>query len=373
MIGAVRIGVLVPDLQVGGLQAMAVGLAEALDRSRFEPVFYSFDSEGPLSERLAAGGMAHVHLPRGQGVQAGYARQLARRLLSDGIGLVHCHNVTALFHGARAARRAGGLPVIFTEHDREMPAPMRHRLLHRWLARQVGAVTVVSASLAAALVRYEGFPADRTEAVLNGILDPRPAFVGTRAEARAELGWDERPVLLAVGSLTEVKNHVGLLEAVGNHAGLLQRRVRVVIAGEGPLATELERAAQMLPAQTLQLLGRRSDVSRLLAAADVFVLPSHREGLSLSLVEAHAMARASVAYDVGGNGEVIVHDTTGLLAQYPDGVALADALAVLVSDPQLAARYGSAARQRFEQCFTHGRMVAAYTALYERLLSLRAA
>ena len=389
---AATVAVVLPDLAVGGLQAMAVGLAAALDRGRFRCRFYTFDAQGPLAARVDDLGFPRHHRPRGEGVSPGYAAGLARQFQQDGVDLVHCHNVTALFHGARAARLAGRLPVLFTEHDREMPAPWRHRLLHRWLARRVHRVAVVSAGLAEDLIRYEGFPRARTAALVNGIPDPQQEAGTDRAAARASLGWDGRPVALAVGSLTEVKNHAGLIDAWAELPKSLG--ARLAIAGEGPLHDGLAARAAALPGGAVELLGRRDDVPRLLAAADVFVLPSHREGLSLSLVEAHAMARPSVAYDVGGNGEVLVHESTGLLVTYPGrGVpagkahtgahagahtvahteSLGGALARLLGDPATALRFGSAARARYLARFTHERMVRQYVALYDDLLAVGAA
>jgi glycosyltransferase involved in cell wall biosynthesis len=292
---------------------------------------------------------------------------LAAAFREDGIRLVHCHNVTALFHGARAARRAGPLPSLFTEHDREMPAPWRHRVLHRWLARRVDRTVAVSARLAGDLVRYEGFPRARTGVLVNGIPDPRERFAGDRAAARSELDLPEGPLLLAVGSLTPVKNHRGLLRIL---ARVLARHpgTRLLVAGDGPLRPELEAEARRLVPDAVVWLGNRDDVPRLLAAADVFVLPSHREGLPLALVEAHAMGRPSVAYDVGGNGEVLLPGESGLLAPAEDEDAFADAVVSLLADPERAVALGRGARQRYGAAFTHERMVEQYVALYEALL-----
>ncbi|HTE06082.1 MAG TPA: glycosyltransferase, partial [Planctomycetota bacterium] len=367
---AVPLAVVVPDLRVGGLQAMAVRLALALDRAAFRPVLYTFDGGGPLEADLAAAGIAHVHLPRGSGADPGHARRLAARFTADGIRLVHCHNVTALFHGARAGHRAGRLPVLYTEHDRDMPAPLRHRLLHRWLARRVARTVAVSARLRDALVRWEGFPPERTSTLVNGIDDPRRQFPGPRQAARSELGWDDAPVALAVGSLTEVKNHAGLIEAF---AAVRERlpRARLAIAGTGELQQELQRRAAALPPGAVTLLGERRDVARLLAACDVFVLSSRSEGLSLSLVEAHAMGRASVAFDVGGNGEVLQHGVTGLLAPPLDLAALSGALVQLLADGGRRALLEGAARGRYLAAFTHERMLAGYVGWYRALLDAR--
>jgi len=370
---ATRLAMVIPDLGVGGLQGMAIGLAQALDRSEFESVFYTFDAKGPLEETLTRDGFEHVHMPRDAGVDAGYAKRLADRFRADGIALAHCHNVTALFHGARAAWRADRLPSLFTEHDREMPAPFRHRVLHRWLARRVTRTVAVSEQLRRDLVRFEGFPADRTASLVNGIPDPALDFTGDRAAARTELGWDDVPVVLAVGSLTPVKNHAGFLRVFQDLHARLGGQVRFVLAGDGPLREELTATARAaLPEDAVVFLGNRKDVPRLLAASHVFVLPSHREGLPLSLVEAHAMRRPSVAYDVGGNPEVIDQGQTGVLVPYRDEEGYATSLQMLLQDAEKAEEQGLRARERYVDLFTHGRMVDAYVSLYEQLLMVGA-
>ncbi len=358
--------VLLPDLRVGGLQAMAVRLALALDRAEWRPLFVTFDGGGPLAAELQRAGVAHREESRRPGVDLALAGRLARLLATEGAALLHCHNATALFHGARAARAAGRLPVLYTEHDRDLPAPWKHRLLHRWLARRVRATVAVSAALARALVATEGFPAERTHELVNGVPDPRARCAESRAEARARLGWDAAPVVLTVGSLTEVKRQARLIEA----GDLVRARVpaaRVVIAGEGPLRAELQGLAAARPRGAVTLLGERDDVPRLLAACDVFALPSRSEGLPLALVEAHGAGRACAAFDVGGCGEVLADGESGRLVPAGDVAALGGALSELLLDAPLRARCEAEARRRYETLFTHERMVARYVAHYRAL------
>ena len=369
MTAATRVALVIPDLRVGGLQALAVRLALALDRAEWQPTVYTFDGEGPLAAPLDEAGLAHHLLPRRPGVDRAHAGKLAQAFRRDGIGLVHCHNITALFHGARAAARAGALPVLYTEHDRELPAPWRQRLLHRWLARRTAAAVAVSSRLAAALNRSEGFAAAE---LVNGVPDPERACSLTREQARAALGWPAGPALLAVGSLTPVKNHALLLAAL---PALLARvpAARLYVAGSGELQAELQAAARGLPPGAVTWLGERDDVPRLLAACELFVLSSRSEGLPLSLIEAHGAGRASLACDVGGVGEVLVDGVTGRLVPAGDAAALAAGAAELLLDAPRRQACERAARRRFEECFTLERMVARYTALYRSLRDRRAA
>ena len=118
----------------------------------------------------------------------------------------------------------------------------------------------------------------------------------------------------------------------------------------------------------MALLGRRSDVERLLAACDVFAMPSLAEPFGLVYVEAMAMEVPVVALDSGGTTEVVAHEVTGLLAEPGDRAGLAKHLLELVSDPSRRAAMGQAGRRRAEACFTSERMATDMAAVYEAIV-----
>jgi len=113
--------------------------------------------------------------------------------------------------------------------------------------------------------------------------------------------------------------------------------------------------------------GAVEDIPAVWANAHMAVLPSYREGLPLSLLEAAACGRAIVATDVPGCREVVVHEKTGLLVPPRDARALADAIARLAGDPDLRAHLGQAARQRVLERFTVDKVVAQTMAVYRAL------
>ena len=115
-------------------------------------------------------------------------------------------------------------------------------------------------------------------------------------------------------------------------------------------------------------LGRRDDVPDLLAAADVFAMPSRREGLGIAALEAMGHGLAVVASAVGGLGQAVVDGETGLLVPPDDVVALAKALESLLGDADLRGRLGCAGPLRVEEHFAPEPMVAAYEGLYRRVL-----
>ena len=176
-------------------------------------------------------------------------------------------------------------------------------------------------------------------------------------------------VLLAVAALVRRK---GIDVLLGSLALLAERGLRppLWIAGDGPervpLMTQAERSG--LAAQ-VRFLGRRADVGSLLAAGDVVVLPSRREGLGVAALEAMAGARPVVASAVGGLGDAVVDERTGLHVPPDNAPALAAALERLLRDPGLRARLGAAGPQRVAEGFLPEQMVAAYERVYREILT----
>jgi glycosyltransferase involved in cell wall biosynthesis len=210
-------------------------------------------------------------------------------------------------------------------------------LLERLVARRADAVLCVSADLSARMRRLGAHGVG--QAVV-------PAAATGARPVPADLGADGRPVVLAVGRLTTQKGFGTLLTAAA-HWRDRQPEPLLVIAGDGPLAGDLADQANRIGVAA-RFLGERPDVAALLAAADVFVLPSQWEGQPLVLQEALRAGRPIVAARVGG-----VPDLTGadaaLLVPPGDPAALASAVIQVLDDKDLAARLAAAAQVRAGQ------------------------
>ena len=145
---------------------------------------------------------------------------------------------------------------------------------------------------------------------------------------------------------------------------------RFVLVGDGPERAALARQAHNLGiADRVALRGLVAQGADVLSEMSVFALPSHVEGMSNALLEAMAAGLPVVATDVGGNGEVMVAGETGLLVPPRDPDALAEALVLLLKDPERARAMGAAGRARVEQSFTVEQMVARLQTLYTSSLS----
>jgi glycosyltransferase involved in cell wall biosynthesis len=152
----------------------------------------------------------------------------------------------------------------------------------------------------------------------------------------------------------------------------LRERLRLVMIGDGPLRAEAQALLDSAGVGHLTWLpGERADVPEVMRGLDCFALPSLAEGVSNTILEAMSSSLPVLATNVGGNPELVVAGQTGRLVAAGDVEALAVGLVGMAADPAGAAAMGRAGRERVERQFSLPAMVAAYQALYDRLLAER--
>ena len=276
--------------------------------------------------------------------------------------VVHLHTGRAIWLGGLAARLAG-LPAITTRRmDRAVRRGWRTRLIYGSLVQRAVAISPA----VAARLREGGVPAALVRTICSAV-DPRSLEPSRRPQATrgAEgLAQDEQ-LLLCLASLVPRKGVDVLLRALAR----LAERPALWIAGDGPERSGLEKLSQQLGvASRVRFLGARSDAADLLAACDVFVLPSRLEGLGVAALEAMAAGRPVVASKVGGLAESVIEGRTGLLVPPDDPVALAGALQRLLEDGELRRELGAAGPDRVAEGFLPEQMVEAYESLYAEVV-----
>ncbi|MFC6985834.1 glycosyltransferase family 4 protein [Streptomyces cirratus] len=298
----------------------------------------------------------------------------ALRAACAGADLVHAHGVRAgmraalALRGYRPGRRA---PLVVTWHggapEAAGPLGQMSRLMERHVAR-AASVVLGASSDQVDLARLRGARDARLAAVAVPVAaGPEPAVEPEKV--RAELGVVERPLVIAVGSLVARRGYGLLLEAAREWRALDPVPL-LVIAGEGPLRAELTRRieAEGLP---VRLLGRRRDADRLLAAADVAVLPSRWEGRSLLAQEALRAGVALVATRVGGVPELV--GEAAVLVPYGDAGALASAVTALLADPARRVALAAAGRAQAATWPSEDDTVAQVLSVYDELTARRRA
>lgn len=274
-------------------------------------------------------GAEHVHVPR----SSDPASVAALRAACADADLVHAHGLHASFRSvlALSGRRT---PLVVTWHDRAHAEGARAHLVRLLERRVVRNASVVLGTTSALVDRARRTGA--RDARLAAVALPRPRRTPEHddpdrltGKARAELGATGRPLLIAVGALERHRGYDVLLDAARAWCALDPAPL-VVIAGEGPLRAELQRRIED-EALPVRLIGRRDDVTDLLAAADVALLPSRWEARSVLAQEALHARVPLVATETGGVPELV--GDAAELVPYGDSGALADAVVRLLGDP----------------------------------------
>lgn len=336
---------------------------------------------GPYGERLQAHGLRWVPAPM-QRLSLNPLRELRflvwliRLIRRENIDLMHGFTIKCAVYGALAARLAGnrprvsavaGMGYVFTSQS------MKARLLRpvvRWILRaalggrssrlilQNGddvAVFEQARLIDRSHIRLiKGSGVDLTRFVpLRKTVSPPPF----RVVLPARLLWDK-----GVGELVEASRQ---LKARGV-------AVEVLLAGEpdagNPAAVSEDEIYRWQAADLVEWLGKVDDMPGLFQAVHAVVLPSYREGLPKSLIEAAGCALPLVTSDVPGCREVVIDAVDGLLVPVRDAAALADAIERLAGDPVLCRRLGEAARRKAEAEFDERIVIERTMAVYQELL-----
>jgi len=353
----------VTTLDPGGVTTYLANLIQRIDRSRFEVVLVCGPDamDEPLAKRLGVPvrivGLTKPVDPL-KDLRAMW--QLCRLIWRERPDIVHTNMSKADMLGGLAGRLCGVPCVVSTAHGplRVTFEPSRAQRfydgLERFLYRHVHHhVISVSESTTQELIRKRKL-VDRSKCVtvVNGIDAQRLVRPGARERVRAALGLtEEQPVIVMVARFKAPKTPEVLVEAMAMLAPDYPDAVCLLV-GDGPdeelILTQIR---QQSLERRVRLLGRRDDVPDLLNAADVFVLSSYSEGMSVSVLEAMAAGCAIVASRVGGMEELIDHGRGGLLVPPRDPLALAAALRQLLADRAARRAMGNAARARILEQF----------------------
>lgn len=295
--------------------------------------------------------VVHSHTPK-----AGLLAPLAARLARTPVILHTIHGL--LFHDRTPpARRAFGMACeLWTG-----------RLSHRLLSQTHEDVRVAN--------RYRLSSADRIEYIGNGIdvgRFSRDRIPDARAELRAQFGFlDDVVVVGMVGRLVEEKGFREFVHAMAQVMAAKPNVSMLLVAPDDPGQSDgipPERLLKMVDRSRVRHLGFRSDLPELYSAMDVFVLPSHREGIPRTVLEASSMELAVVASNIRGCREAVVDGLTGLLVEPRNPRALAEAISSLVDDSEERSRMGKAGRNHVVSEFDAELVLGRLSEYYSRVV-----
>jgi len=341
---------------------------------------------GPYGAKLNAAGFDWQALPFDRGSRAGMLRSLPRvRRALRGLfedkqpALVHSFTLTSILLTWLAMPRAlnavrinavTGMGFVFTGQS------FRHRVLRSalrpLLRRALGsgrAWTVVQNPTDRALVTREfGLSPDRVRLIPGS---------GVDVQRFAPVARDRSGSGLRIGVLARLLHDKGIREFVEAAAQLAEHwpEARFLVAGDpdpgNPAAIDADTLAAWQGLPNVEFTGHVDDVPSFLNSLDLFVLPSYREGLSRSLIEAGASGLPLVTTDVPGCRDVVRDGEQGRVVPARDAQALADAIGALLDDPPLRQRMGQAARDRVVRAFSDETINEATLALYREVLAER--
>lgn len=316
-----------------------------------------------LAEHAGRAGLAVVPCAPAGELDALAALSLRRVIRRERVQVVHAHTAHALALGAMAAL---GTParLVVTRHT---GFRLHANPFTRWKYGRARAVIAVSRDVERVLLEG-GIERARITVVPSGVRLDRPV-ASPPLEVRHALGVPAgAPLVVMVGALGADKDPLTFVRAV-DVAHRAVPTMRALLVGEGPLRGELEaEIARRGLADVVRLTGFRADADALIAAADVVALSSVHEGLGTVLVDAMALGKPVAATAAGGIPEVVVDGETGLLAPPRDADALGSAIARLLGDRELAARFGRAGLAR-APLFSIENTVAGTLAVYERVIA----
>lgn len=342
-------------------------------------------ADGPLLDIPRREGFRVEHVPMARSfnpvAQARCLAALVALIRRERPDVVHAHMPISSLLARCAAWLCGVRCIAFTCHGFlfNQPGPAWRARLSLFLERLAGRVTHVFLTVSeeeAGDARRLGIHRDPIP-VLNG-RDPALYHpdAAARAAIRAELGASETDcVVVAVSRLVRHKGYPELLlamQATPANCVLWVVGERLATDHGEDLEPHFARAEAALPGR-IRRLGYRHDVGRVLAAADAFALPSHFEGLPMSIIEAMMTGLPVVATDIRGPREQVVDGETGFLVPPMTVEPLAGALSKLAADPALRARLGAAGRARALDRFDEAKIVARTVALLEQGAPSRAA
>lgn len=341
---------------------------------------------GPFVNNLARAGI--VHLPIGHATRAWAPGddllalvelvRLFRRVKPD---IVHTHNPKPGLYGRLAAKLAGVPVIVNTVHGLyatpEDPALKRsivwglERLATRWCDVEL----VQNPEDVDTLVRI-GVPAAKVQLLGNGIdlarFDPQGSDGSRREVLRARLGLSQHDVLVGmVGRLVREKGYREIFDALRYLRARLPQMRAVVVGPDDPDKPDALDAAEMAEQERLGVVftGGVEDVVPWYEAMDVYVLASHREGFPRSAMEAAAMGLPVVATDIRGCRQVVDDGVTGYLVPPHDAVALAEAIASVMTDESTRTAMGLAGRAKAQSEFDQTVVIARTLEVYEHLLA----
>ncbi len=357
--------------QIGGGESHLLSLVENLDRTKYDPIVLSF-TDGPMVDRLKEMEVPTHVIKSTKAFDFNIWKKVKHFLISEKIELIHAHGSRANSNLNVVARKLK-IPIIYSIHgwsfhnDQPFWKKKIRILGESWLTKNSTVNISVSASNRDSGKIY--ISAFNSTVVNNGIDENKFNPAKYDCTLRNELGYrDDDIIVLFIARFTSHKQPLTLIKAFAKALPQLPE-IKLLMVGEGDQKeTALQLVNELNIKDKIKFLPFRQDVPNLLAAADIFVLPSLWEGLPIGLLEAMSMGKAIIATEVDGTMEIVKNEENGLLITVANLESeLASAILRMGKDSRLRKRFGAAARETVKNSFNAGKMTRQIEAIYEKL------
>lgn len=355
-------------MNTGGIAQYILSVASALKDRGVDCIVAS--SGGDMVEELQRRGIVHRSLDIRTKSEFGpkvlkSIFQIYRIIKDEGVDIVHGHTRVSQVSGLIASRMAGAL-YVSTCHG-FFKKRLGRRIFDLWGDR----VIAISGPVRESLIRDFKVSPERIELIYSGVDVRRFSKDRSNAEIsdfKHKLGLGDEPIVGTIGRLSSVKGHIFFIEAMKGISSE-GRRIKGIIVGSGPEEGSLKRLVKDLGMEdSFFFFESTADTPRYLDIMDIFVFPSVKEGLGLSLLEAMAQGRPSIASNIGGIRDIIKDGETGILFNAGDAGMLKRSIIRLLDDAGLRARLGQAARRLVRERFSLDIMTDKITSLYKNML-----
>lgn len=349
---------------IGGLENGVINLVNQLLPGRFRHVICSLTSLGDIAERVRAENVIYYQLNKSDGNDLRIVFKIYRILKKEYVDVVHLRNWVTMVEGYIAAKMAGITRIIYSEHGRHFEDLDNKKRAATWIKKFIFKDVDVLLSVSDVLGREmkNRYQIKRPITVIHNGVDREKFKPKSTIEIRKKYGWSECDVIIgSVSRIDKGKNYEQLIIDFLSKRG----ESRLIIVGDGPeegmvkqLVADQDKEGRVL------LLGNREDVPDLLNCFNVFAFPSLSEGLSNVVLEAMSCGLPIVAYDAGGNRELIIDQKGGYLIKLGNNIKFIDAIEQIIENKNNQEIMGWFNRNKILKEFSLDNMVDSYSSIY---------
>lgn len=362
---------LTTHLNIGGISSYLFTLAKGLKEKGHH--VYTASSGGELVQKFTLAGIAHLEIPIKTKSEVDIPKllpsfiKLKTYIRENNIDIIHANTrVTQVL--AYFLSRTTGKPYLVTCHGF-----FKKRFSRRVFPCWGKMIIAISGPVREHLISDFKVSPERIRVVHNGIDINRfkAKDLKIKDEIKKKIGLSDGPVVGIIARLSDVKGHIYLIEAMSLAIKKVPG-VQLLIAGEGRMKGDLvKQAARLKIKDNVFFIPNVYDTAEFLSVMDLFVLPSLKEGLGLSLMEAMAAGLGVIGSDVGGIKSLIRDHVNGLLVKPADINGLSEAIIELLSDAGERKKFGESAREFIAGNFSQEKTALETEGVYAECLSAK--